>query len=89
MARAYSITEAKTKFTEILRLVKSGKEIIVNERGQPIAKILPCDSSNLSLEARLRELHISGQIISATRAPYFFPGKKKAGVLLRFLRSRD
>ena len=41
MQRSYSIYETKAKLSEILRVVKSGKKVIVCERGTPIAEIIP------------------------------------------------
>ena len=41
MQKSYSIYETKSKFSEILRAVKSGKRIVVSERGKPIAEIVP------------------------------------------------
>lgn len=36
-----SVSEAKTRFTEILRLVEAGEEVIVTRHGKEIAQIGP------------------------------------------------
>ena len=41
LRRAFSIYEAKAKFSALLREVKEGKELIITERGKPIARIVP------------------------------------------------
>jgi prevent-host-death family protein len=37
--------EAKTRFSELLRLVSDGEEVIIANRGVPVARIVPlCDT---------------------------------------------
>ena len=36
-----SVSEAKTRFTELLRLVESGEEVVVTRHGKEIAQIGP------------------------------------------------
>ena len=36
-----SVSEAKTRFTEILRLVEAGEEVVVTRHGKEIAQIGP------------------------------------------------
>lgn len=88
MSRAYSVYETKTKLSEILRLVKSGKEVIVNERGHPIAKILPFEVIS-DLETRWTQLVSSGQIQEAASAEPFEIHQAKKGALERFLHDRE
>ena len=90
MSKSYSVYETKSKLSEILRLVKSGKEVIVNERGTPIAKILPFKEES-SLEHRFQEMVQCGKIQAAERNRNLnSPLKKKdPSVLKRFLKERD
>ena len=37
----YSITEAKAKFSALLRRAEAGEEIVVTRRGKPVARIVP------------------------------------------------
>jgi prevent-host-death family protein len=89
MVQAYSIYETKAKFSEILRIVKSGKEVIVNERGHSIARILPFKQPN-NLKDRLEWLSTTGQIIQAeTLERDFTSPPRSTGALKRFLEERE
>lgn len=61
MADTYSIYEAKAKFSEVIRKVKHHTEIIVTERGKPVARVLPyknkakkCKSLRGSLKGEIK-----------------------------------
>ncbi|MEW5934009.1 MAG: type II toxin-antitoxin system prevent-host-death family antitoxin [Bacillota bacterium] len=41
MARVAAIAELKARLSEYLKIVKSGTEVVVTERGNPIARIIP------------------------------------------------
>jgi prevent-host-death family protein len=87
MPRTYSVYEAKTKLSELLRIVKSGAEVVVMERGKPIAKVVPLkDQSNL--QTRLESLEEQGLLISGNGKDFPEPGKKISGGLERFLKDR-
>ncbi len=43
--------EAKTKFGELLRLVRSGEEVIITWRDQPVARVIPEGRDTLSSRA--------------------------------------
>ena len=36
-----SISEARTKFSELVRRAEAGEEIVITRRGKPVARILP------------------------------------------------
>ena len=50
MQRSVSAREANQQFSRILRDVEAGAETVVTRRGQPVARIVPAQSS---LERRL------------------------------------
>lgn len=90
MAKMYSVYETKARLSEILRLVKSGKEVVVSERGVPIAKILPFKEEEQSFASRMDQLKQSGQVQTRKKAQVFEEGdEKKPGLLSRFLKERD
>jgi prevent-host-death family protein len=73
-----------------LRIVKGGKEVVISERGRPVAKILPY-AEELTFKQYIESLQNSGQIIAAS-APKKFTAKKKhkrPGALKRFLTDRE
>jgi prevent-host-death family protein len=88
MAKSYSVYEAKTHFSEVLRNVKRGGEVVVTERGVPIAKVSPLKNPS-TLEERVQYLTTSGVILTR-RLPGPMPrGVKRAGALKRFLEERE
>ena len=45
MKRAASVVELKARLSEYLRLVKAGHEVVVTERGVPVARVVPLDAA--------------------------------------------
>lgn len=58
------IKELKNRLTAYLRRTKQGEEVVVTERGKPIALIQPIESAPqiVSREARLAKLAAQGHI---------------------------
>jgi prevent-host-death family protein len=65
------IKELKNKLTQYLRRTKQGEDIIVTERGKPIALIRPIRSAKdvADREARLAQLAAQGRVTLPTRPP--------------------
>jgi len=65
------VKELKNCLTQYLRRTKQAEEVIVTERGNPIALIQPIKSVNkaVSLEARFARLVAQGLIKSPTQKP--------------------
>lgn len=63
------IKELKNSLTQYLRRTKQGEEVIITERGTPIALIQPIKEANkaVSLEARLARVAAQGLITLPTR----------------------
>lgn len=55
-----SISTLKAKLSEFLRRVKEGEEVVVTERGRPIARLLPLEGVP-EMDARLTDLVRSGR----------------------------
>ncbi|MBI4209583.1 MAG: hypothetical protein HY538_07765 [Deltaproteobacteria bacterium] len=89
MPLRYSIYQAKSRLSEVIRLVKKHRFVIITERGHDIAKVVPLTSHN-GIVKRLGELELSGIITtSAARPGEIRPMAKRPGALRRFLQSRD
>lgn len=54
MKRTASVVQVKARLSEYLRLVKGGAELIVTERGVPIARVMPLDDVERKSTRRLR-----------------------------------
>ncbi len=62
--RSVGIRELKSKHSEYIRDVKTGRSIVVTERGRRVARIVP---ETHSLQERLAELKNSGAILWSGR----------------------
>ena len=49
------LREANQRFSQAIKAVKAGREVVLTERGKPIAVIKPLEKEN-KLDARLRRL---------------------------------
>lgn len=66
MQRTYSIYEAKTRFSEIIRTVKGNRRIVVTERGTPVAEVVPYQrEAEESMSTRVERLTRVGAIVPA------------------------
>jgi prevent-host-death family protein len=65
------VKELKNRLTQYLRRTKQGEEVVVTERGKPIAVIQPIQSAApvMSLHARLAKLAAQGLVSLPTRKP--------------------
>jgi prevent-host-death family protein len=82
------IREAKIDLSKILKRVKSGREVVITDRGRPIAKIVPLVSENLPLEERVRRLEGQGllrPLSKKSRQPLPPPLPAPVGVAQKFM----
>jgi prevent-host-death family protein len=92
MRRTYSIYEARTRFSEILRRVRErGETVTVSYHGEPVAEIRPIErASGDSLSERLSSLEQSGALVrAAKRNARFRRVARKPGALERFRTDRE
>lgn len=61
MKATASVAQLKARLSEYLRQVKGGRELLVTERGVPVARIVPLESAERRATRRLRLLR-SGAI---------------------------
>jgi prevent-host-death family protein len=73
MKRTTSVVDLKARLSEHLRLVKSGHELVITERGVPVARVVPLDEGERKSTRRLR----------LTRAGLMKPGRGKLPALLK------
>lgn len=58
------IREARINLSRLIRDVRGGMEIVITDRGTPVARLTPVDSASLSLEERIRNYESCGLIES-------------------------
>lgn len=63
-----AVSELKASTSEYLAKVKSGEEILITDRGTPIAKIIPLRRTDDALAARMTQLERAGMIRRGTGA---------------------
>jgi len=61
-----AVAELKASLSRYLARVKTGEEVVVTERGKPIAKIIPIPDAETDEEQRLRRLEAQGIIRRGT-----------------------
>jgi prevent-host-death family protein len=82
----YSIYEAKARFSEIIRMVKARRCVIISERGVPVAEIIPYEKGQQEkLADRIARLIKSGSILSKKDAFRFESLANRPGAVNRFL----
>ena len=63
------IKEVKNNLSRFLNQVKAGEEIMVTERGKPIARIIKENSENLEVRKALAPLVDKGAVVLPNRRP--------------------
>lgn len=64
--KSTAVSELKASLSHYLTMVKAGEEIIITDRGRPIAKIVPLKKDDLQMPSHLKELERAGLIRSGT-----------------------
>ena len=90
MALNYSVYEAKSRFSEVIRQVREGKTVTVSYRGEPVAEVRPIERRREpTLDERLNDLERSGSLVRPTVPRQTFrPVDRRPGGLARFLAER-
>ncbi len=89
-----TVSKLKASLSKYLRSVKAGEEVLVTERGRPIAKLTPAESSEM-LPNQLVEMEKQGLIkLGAGKLPKGFwelprPSDPKGLVAKAVLRERE
>ena len=65
MMQTTSITQLKNSLSAYLRDVKAGEEVLITDRGRPIARLVPVSSSD-SMEEHLEEMERKGLLRRGT-----------------------
>ncbi len=89
MEHRYSIYEAKTKLSAIVRAVREGQSAVITVHGKPVAEIRAYEAEPATLSERLRHLEERGVVVPAEnpRRP-FEVFVRRRGALSRFLADR-
>ena len=75
------IREARINLSRLIKDVREGMEIVITDRGKPVARLIPAQGTTLSLEERIRNYECCGLIQpregkrKAETAPVELPGE--------------
>ena len=84
----YSTYEAKARFSEVIRMVREGRTVIVTYHGEPVAEVRPIDRSG-GTSARLDWLRSRGALAGGEGSRDGFRRvERRPGALARFLDDR-
>ena len=89
MSIQYTMYEAKSRFSELLRRVRAGERVVITYHGEPMAEIRPLEKAPESFEERDARLRREGRLIPARGPGDFRPLARRRGALQRFLAERD
>jgi prevent-host-death family protein len=86
---SYAIHEAKARFSELVRVVKSGRELVITERGRPVARLVGVPD-HARLADRLRDLQAQGVLTAFPddTGVALEPIARRRGAVKRFLAER-
>ncbi|PIV82449.1 MAG: hypothetical protein COZ32_05245 [Nitrospirae bacterium CG_4_10_14_3_um_filter_53_41] len=90
-----AISKLKASLSQFLARVKAGEEVLVTERGKPVAKIIPLDQGDTEISAHLLTLERAGLASVGTgKLPKDFwnlprPKDKKGSALKSLLENRE
>ena len=93
--RTASVSEVKASLSAYLARVKAGEEVIVTDRGTPIAKLVPLHAADDAEGQRLMRLVAEGVVIPGSgKLPEGFwelerPADPDGGVLKALLEERE
>ena len=90
MRNTYSLYEAKSKLSAIVRMVREGHTVVVTLHGEPVVEMRPIEARSGGIEARMDDLADRGVLVrSASRRARQAVVARKPGALKRFLEDRD
>lgn len=84
----YSTYDAKARFSELLRKVRSGRSVVITYRGEPVAELRPIDRPE-STRARIEQLARRGLVTDRPKRVPLAPIARRPGALDRFLEERN
>ena len=67
--RTVGSRDLKTRLGTYLRLVRQGADFVVTDRGRPVARLGPVETSGVDAAGRLAEMAVTGQLSRATSKP--------------------
>ena len=90
MRHRYSTSDAKARFSEVVRIVRNGNSVIISYQGEDVAELVPITKKRSTINQRIEELEKRGALaISPSRNKSFQTIASRPGALKRFLKDRN
>ena len=88
---SYSVAAAKARLSELIRAAQDRREVIITDRGRPVARLVRYEPEEETLDDRLRALRERALLVPAAVSPKErWPEPTPVrGALARFLEERD
>jgi prevent-host-death family protein len=65
-----NVLEAKTRLSELIRAVNAGQDVVIANRGKPVARLVPNDQDATAIKGNAQAILASlERLKSAARAP--------------------
>lgn len=85
-----SVATAKAKLSELIRAAHERNDVIITDRGRPVARLVAYEPEEKTLDDRFRSFRERGLLLPATGAGEPWPDPAPVpGALARFLDERD
>jgi prevent-host-death family protein len=87
----FSLATAKAKLSQLIRAARDQKEVVITDHGRPVARLVPYEQTEETLDERIRSLRERGHLLVATGSPRD-PWPEPTiipGALARFVDERD
>ena len=60
--KSIAVSKIKASLSQYLKIIKAGEEVLITDRGEPVAKMVPIESGDLKLPPHLMEMERNGLI---------------------------
>ncbi len=61
------IAELKSQLSHFLSITRAGEEVLITDRGRPVARLMPLDESTADVPVHIREMERRGEVRIGTR----------------------
>jgi prevent-host-death family protein len=58
--KSIAVSKMKASLSQYLKMVKSGEEVMITDRGKPVAKMVPVNRGDLKIPPHLMEMERAG-----------------------------
>ena len=89
MRDTYSLYEAKSRFSALVRMVREGHRVVITVHGQPAIEMRAVEPEPSNLAGRLARLGERGVLVRREDRTALRPVGRRSGALSRFLADRD